>query len=128
MKTLPAVDMEARVTRLEEQMGMQVLAPAPEVGPAPDPVTGSAASDDAESVQPDGKLGVTSEEQVPERPRAPPMLSRELARTVLLERKTRLQSQGQARSGSSSARIERRKQMALLVRSCAICEAAQATA
>ncbi len=66
-RTLPAADLEARLTRLEEKVADQAGASAAEVEPDPSPVNGSTAPDGPELAGPEGKLGATSEEEVAER-------------------------------------------------------------
>lgn len=62
-RTLPAADLEARLSRLEEQVAEQAVAAAAEVEPDSSPVNGSAAPDGSEPVASDRKLGAKSEEE-----------------------------------------------------------------
>ncbi len=66
-RMLPAGDLEARLSRLEEQVAEQAVASAAEVVPDSGPVNGSTAPDDTELAEPAGKLGTTSEEEAAER-------------------------------------------------------------
>ena len=59
MRTLPAADLDARVTRLEEQAADHALGVAAELESDSGPVKGSAAP----AVKPNGNLGTTSQEQ-----------------------------------------------------------------
>ncbi len=66
-RTLPAADLEARVTRLEEQLADQAVAAAAEVEPDSGPGNGSTAPDGTELAEPEEKLGAISEEEMAER-------------------------------------------------------------
>ncbi len=66
LKTLPAADLEARVTRLEEQVAEQALTDASDVTARPSPRNGSSARDSAELLEASDKPRTAAEDSLAE--------------------------------------------------------------
>lgn len=70
MKTLPAADLEARLTRLEEQVAEQAVTDASDVTARPTPQNGSTARDGAGPWKASDKLRTAAEDSLAEGPPA----------------------------------------------------------